>query len=175
MKLVNFFKNRFLLNTPFKLIHSVTSNCNCKCKLCNVWTKSSDSRNELTTDEALLMLENAEQAGISSYTAMGGEPLLRNDLHHILKYAKQLNFTTSLVTNGFFLFEKFAELSPFTDLLIVSIDSNDELHDELRGVQGIRKKAIEGIKLWKNAKTKIVINTTVNNLNLVKIESLLKS
>ncbi len=72
--------------------------------------------------------------------------------------------------------DRCSEISPFTDFLIVSIDSNDALHDEIRGVRGIREKAVEGINTYKsqNSKTKIIINCTISKLNVSKIKKLVE-
>ena len=171
MRFVNILKNRFF-HSPFRLIHDVTYQCNCKCKICERWKKSLDYKNELTTEENFEMLENAKKAGIIMYAAQGGEPLLRKDLPLILQYAKKLNFVTTVITNGFYLKERLYEILPYTDYLFVSIDSNDGLHDELRGLKGLREKAIEGIRSCKNSKTKITINSVICNLNLDKVEGL---
>ena len=96
------------------------------------------------------------------------------DLPDILKFAKEQKLMTSVITNGFFLKDRYSEIVPFTDYLMVSIDSNDDLHDKMRGVKGIRERAIEGIKLCKNSRTKILINSVISNLNLDKIDGLLK-
>jgi len=55
---------------------------------------------------------------------------------------------------------------------IVSIDSHDKLHDEMRCTSGLLERAVEGMKLCKNNKTDIVINCVLSKLNLNKIEGL---
>jgi len=120
------------------------------------------------------MLDDAKQAGVLFYTAMGGEPLLREDLPDILQYAKKLGFITTVVTNGYYLKERQTEILPFTDLIVVSIDSNDALHDTLRGVKGLREKAIEGIKSCKGGNTIIRIYSVICTLNVGKIDGLVK-
>jgi len=172
--LLNVVKNRFIDHFPFRVLHLITSKCNCRCKICDAWKKSPDYKNDLSTEEIFLMLEDVKNTGISFYTAMGGEPLIRKDLPVVLQYAKKLGLITDVVTNGFYLKERYNEILPYTDVLAVSIDSNDELHDEMRGVDGIRSRAIEGIKLCKNKQTKIIINSIITNANLNKIEGLLK-
>lgn len=174
MKTVDIWKSRFLSHTPFRLVHDVTYRCNCKCKTCERWKKSSNYSNELSTDEVFKMLEDAKETGLILYAAEGGEPLMRKDLPQILEYAKKLGLFTTVVTNGFYLKERHNEILPFTDTLIVSIDSNDELHDEMRGLNGIREKAIEGIQLSKNSKSKLIINSVISNQNLDKIDGLVK-
>lgn len=56
----------------------------------------------------------------------------------------------------------------------MSIDSADDLHDQLRNVKGIRKRAIEGIELCKKEDTNIIINNIISKYNMDKIEGLVK-
>ncbi|MBI3190884.1 DUF3463 domain-containing protein [archaeon] len=156
--------------------HLVTSMCNARCKTCNLWKKTREHKDDMTKEEIFRMLDKAKEARISGYVAWGGEPLLRKDLPEILHYAKNKKISTTVITNGYFLKDRCDEIARFTDFLIVSIDANDELHDEMRGVKGMRERAIEGIVAYKNRKTdtKIIINCTVSKLNLGKIDGLIE-
>jgi len=176
MKVVDVLKSRFITHSPLIVTHLITSLCNARCKTCDIWKKSSEYKNDLLKEDIFYMLKKAREGGVIWYTAWGGEPLLRKDLPEILKFAKENNLITTVITNGFFLKDKYCEFAPFTDFLIVSIDSHDKLHDKMRGVDGILEKSIEGIKLLKKSKikTKIIINTVISKLNLDKIEGLCK-
>ena len=174
MKTVTLLRSRFLTHSPFRLVHDVTYKCNCKCIICERWKKSHLSKNELTTDEIFKMLEDAKKAGIVLYVVEGGEPLLRKDISNVLRYAKNLGFYTILVTNGFYLKEKHDEISPFIDFLVVSIDSHDEVHDKMRGLKGLLKKAVEGIKLYQSDGIRVSINSVLCKTNKDKVEGLAK-
>ena len=175
MKIFDLLKSRFISHSPFILTHQVTSLCNCRCKLCDIWKRISESKYDLTKEEIIFLIKKAKQSGIIAYTVWAAEPLLRKDLSEILQFAKQNKLITTVYTNGYFLEKRFNDISPFTDLLFVSIDSNDELHDEMRGVKGIRERAIDGIRLCKEeSKMKVIINSVVCNLNLDKIEGLVE-
>jgi len=166
------FRNRFVSKSPLFLSHMVTSLCNARCEFCALWKRSSQYNNDMSLSEIFSMLRKAREAGIVSYTAWGGEPLLRQDLHEILECAKSEGFITQIITNGYLLEERRDELAPNTDFLIVSIDSADSLHNELRGVDGILQKAIDGIKAWKQTETRIVINSVIAKANKDKIGGL---
>lgn len=172
MKAANILKNRFFSHSPFRLVHDITYRCNCKCEICARWKKTFDYNSKLSTEEIFGMLKDAKKAGITMYVVEGGEPLLRNDLSKILQYAKKLDFDTTVVTNGYNLKEREGEITNFTDSLVVSIDSNDELHDEMRRSKGLLKRAIKGIKSCKNKGMKIFINSVLCRQNLNKIEGL---
>lgn len=172
MKAFNILKSRFFSHSPFVLLHIITYRCNCKCKICSRWRKLSDKKNELSVEETFKMLEDAKEAGMTNYVVEGGEPLLIEDIPKILEYAKKLDFDTAIVTNGFYLKDRYKEIMPFTDSIIVSIDSHDKLHDEMRGANGILDRAVEGIRLCKNYKINVTINCVLCKLNLKKIKGL---
>jgi len=174
MDSVKILRNIFFSHSPFRLVHDLSYECNCKCRICERWKKSSNLNDQLNTKEIFKMLEDAKKTGIIYYVVEGGEPLLSKDLPLILKYAKKLNLKTTVITNGFCLKERYQEIHPFIDSLVVSLDSNDVLHDEMRRLKGIRDRAIEGIKLFRNSKTKIVINSVLCKLNVEKIDGLIK-
>lgn len=170
----NAVKSRFITHTPFAVSHLITSSCNCTCKTCDLWKKSPGRKNDMTKEEIFSMLDDAKKAGVGIYAVWGGEPLMRKDLPEILRHAKKLGLVTALVTNGFFLKDRCAEIVPYIDHLVVSIDSNDSLHDRMRGVKGIRERAIEGIKMCKARKKNVIINCVISRLNLGSIDGLLE-
>jgi radical SAM protein with 4Fe4S-binding SPASM domain len=120
------------------------------------------------------MLNDGKKSGFIYYVIEGGEPFFRNDLSDILEYAKKINYITSVVTNGYFLKERYSEISPFTDTLVVSFDSSDDLHDRMRGLKGLYKRAVEGIQLYQNNGKKVIINSVICKKNSDRIEGLAK-
>ncbi|MBN2461482.1 MAG: DUF3463 domain-containing protein [Candidatus Cloacimonetes bacterium] len=169
---LNIVKSRFFTHYPLALTHHVTSRCNAKCSICDLWKRSKNSSRDLTLSEICQMLKSARNAGIISYTAFGGEPLLRKEICDILDFSKKLGFLNSLITNGYLLPEMADKIIPLVDYLIISLDSNDELHDEIRGIKGLRNRIINGIELTAN-RTNVIINTVISNLNLDKIDGLM--
>jgi radical SAM protein with 4Fe4S-binding SPASM domain len=172
MKTIDLLKSRFITHSPVRLMHDVTYQCNCTCSICNKWKSAPQQKNELKLDAIISMLDDARKAGIINYVAVGGEPLLRADFFEIITYAKKRDFITSIVTNGYYLQERYDELEPYTDSLVVSIDSHDERHDKMRGVNGLKKRAIEGIKTWKQGTTSITINSVLCSYNYDAVEGL---
>jgi MoaA/NifB/PqqE/SkfB family radical SAM enzyme len=156
------------------LTHNVTYLCNCKCKTCDLWKKTSQYKDDLSKEAVFRMLDDARDAGMVAYVAWGGEPLMRKDLPQILEHARKNGLYTTVITNGFLLPARCEEIAPHTDLLIVSIDSDDGLHDEMRALPGIREKALEGIRRCKELKVNVMINSVISTLNLGKADSLVR-
>lgn len=104
----------------------------------------------------------------------GGEPLLRKDLAEILAFSRSLPLHTSLITNGTLLESRIGEIAPFINgVIYVSLDGLEKTHDEIRGVEGSFRKAIQGICAAKE-KVSVTINTTVMAENIDEIESIVE-
>lgn len=156
--------SRFWTRTPVILTHSVTSACNCRCKICSIWRKK-PSREEMSTGEVRRMLDEARRLKFVAYVAWGGEPLMRPDIMEILGYAHDLGFYTSIITNGTLLKDKAGEIAKLVDLTWVSLDCDSDFHSEMRGVEGTFEKALEGIRELKLARGRVAVNCVLSNLN----------
>jgi MoaA/NifB/PqqE/SkfB family radical SAM enzyme len=174
VRYVNIVKSRLYTHTPLVLTHNVTYLCNCKCKTCDLWKKTSQFRDDLPKEAIFRMLDDARDAGMVAYVVWGGEPLMRKDLPEILAHARGNGLYTTVITNGFLLPARCEEIAPHTDLLIVSMDSDDELHDEMRVLPGIRMKALEGVRRCKELKINVMINSVISTLNLGKADGLIR-
>lgn len=174
MKALKILKSRFASHSPLVLTHLVTSLCNCKCKTCDLWKKNDEYKEDLTVAEVFKMLDDARDAGMIGYVAWGGEPLMRKELPEFLRHSRENGMFTVVITNGSLLAERCDEIAAHTDLIIVSLDSHDGLHDEMRGLNGIRLKAINGIRQCKKLKMRVMINTVVSRLNLDKTDEMVK-
>jgi radical SAM protein with 4Fe4S-binding SPASM domain len=90
------------------LIVELTQRCNHACLHCyNVWVSGSEAqpapypRGELGTAEVLALLTKAlDQTGCRHVTLTGGEPLLRQDLPHIVDFLRMRGVMTTVISNG---------------------------------------------------------------------------
>lgn len=110
----------------------LTNRCNYGCVFC---FSRGDSASELTVDEWKPILKDMVcRRGITKVNFAGGEPLLYTDLNECLRYTKQLGATTSLVTNGSLVDEKFLEdASGCLDWIGFSVDSCREETEKALG------------------------------------------
>ncbi len=74
----------------------------------NVWLENSEqSKPELTLNQIEKVLHNISKApGARGVTFTGGEPLLRSDIHEIIRVCRQCGMKAALATNGTLLTEK---------------------------------------------------------------------
>ena len=72
---------------PIFMDVKITYRCNCLCKFCNCWKR--EHLEELKLEEHKSLIDQAKALGVRVISYEGGEPLLREDLPEILKYAKK--------------------------------------------------------------------------------------
>lgn len=91
-----------ILRAPLNIEWEITKECNLQCRHCYTSAGKKEPR-ELTTDEAISMINHLDKVGISDITISGGEPLLREDLEVIIKHLKKIELPFVLYTNGILL------------------------------------------------------------------------
>lgn len=124
----------------------LTSKCNLRCKICDVWKQRFDT--ELTTAELKLLIDQAIEMGIKTIYFTGGEALLRNDIFELINYAARPGVITTINTNGSLITEDVAKKIVSTRLrnITFSIDSaTPEIHNAIRG-KDVFEKAMDAIR-----------------------------
>jgi len=148
----------------------LTRRCQCRCAHCAVAiTEASSETNELTTSEVRSILDQVAAMHVTEVCFTGGEPLLRQDLVDLVRYAYQLRLVPKISTNGILLSDSLISKLKKAGLAwcAVSIDSAQPgQHDELRRYPGCYEKAIKGINgLVKHGiPTSIVTYTRKNSI-----------
>lgn len=123
-----------------------TLRCNLTCKHCYS-SSSPHIQGALDADGITEIMKYCRQMSYTILSVSGGEPFLYKDLEKLLYNARCLGMSTQLVTNGTLLGSPIAEKSlPYLDLVAISIDGDEALHDRIRNRQGAYSKAIEGAK-----------------------------
>jgi radical SAM protein with 4Fe4S-binding SPASM domain len=97
----------------------------------------------------------------------GGEPLLREDLFPILRYARGCGFSVSLMSNGTMIDRSIAEQLKAVGVadVQISLDGLESVHDGLRG-NGSFRSAVDGIAILVGEGIETNINLTVSRLNM---------
>ena len=171
-------KEEFILTDTGPLLMTswrATGACNARCRYCNVDATGANTPRELTTKEALRLVDEVHRFGVKWFGIKGGEPLMRKDIFEIVGYAKSLGLNVCLLTNGCFvdgeIYNKLVENQVWTS---VSIDGPEEQNDILRG-RGSYKRALTAIQKLSEGK---ILNglaaaiTTVNYRHLDHVAEL---
>ena len=115
-------------DTKWHLRFFLTPKCNFSCIYCNP-NKLREHKKELTTDDAISILESAYMAGIRKIHWTGGEPTVRLDLLKLMKKAKELGFTEQIITTNGWNLHKILDEAIQNGLTRVNV-SLDTLNEE---------------------------------------------
>ncbi|MEM1514955.1 MAG: radical SAM protein [Thermoproteota archaeon] len=144
----------------------ITRRCNYRCKSCNVWMEQKG--NELSTEEVKRGLDILRNIGVLEIVFSGGNPLLRDDIGEILKYASNY-FITTIYDNGSLAVDRVSELR-YADFVAISLDTlNEKKNDCLKGVDGAWRRAMEAIKILSEEGVNVVVAPTISQMNLNEI------
>lgn len=166
----------------------ISSRCNSRCVMCNVWKLLLHNpeivEKEVTLEQYQELFKELSAMGVKSIVLSGGEPTMRRDIIDIIREARVQGIGSSMITNGSLINEEMAKDLVFSGLDVIhfSIDAPiPEVHDRIRGVRGLWKKATDGIKLIYRMrsemhieKPKIIVNYVINELNFQLIFEMLE-
>lgn len=149
----------------------ITNRCNYRCRGCNVWREQSNE--ELSTEEVKRGLDILRDIGILEIVFSGGNPLLRDDIGEILRYASRY-FITTVYDNGSMAINRIDELR-YADFVAISIDTLDEKkNDYMKGVNGAWRRAMEAIRVLNDEGVNVGVSPTISQMNLYEIIDLTK-
>jgi radical SAM protein with 4Fe4S-binding SPASM domain len=161
---------------PQTVFWDVTSACNLRCVHC-YGTSESPGPGELSTCEALRVIDEMAACGVEAISFSGGEPLLRKDFIDLAAHAGRQGFkSVGVATNGTLIDESMAQRLRRTGIDVqVSIDGDSaEIHDAQRGVPGAFAKALAGIRNLQQADCPISVCTSATRLNIERIPAIIE-
>lgn len=169
------------LSVPLKVTFALTYWCQYRCKTCNIWQRKPE--NELTTDEVLEFVRRNTR--VSWLDITGGEIFLRNDIGELLE-AVVVSWKHLLIlhfpTNGFLtdrivrVSERLAARGGPQVIVTVSIDGDQRVNDEIRGIRGGYRQQIETFNaLRKVPGIRPVFGMTLSAYNIGRFEETLRA
>jgi len=137
----------FVPGAPFQVVWDVTYACNLRCKHCYA-TAGKPLPDELTTEEALETIDKLDRMGVTIIAFSGGEPLVREDIFELTRYAADKGIYVAIATNGTLITEKMARKMRESGISYVqiSLDGRKETHEAFRGIRGCYDRTVDGIK-----------------------------
>ncbi|MFL6279519.1 MAG: radical SAM/SPASM domain-containing protein [Vicinamibacterales bacterium] len=133
---------------PLKLNLCLTYWCQYKCKTCNIWQRK--PADELTTDEILALVR--ENPNVNWVDLTGGEIFLRRDIDEIfdailtgwprlaILHFPTNGFQTDRIVRSVV---RIAGRGPARTVITVSVDGDESLNDEIRGIKGGFRRQME--------------------------------
>jgi radical SAM protein with 4Fe4S-binding SPASM domain len=159
------------------IIWNVCGHCNMTCPHCYAVATKDPSPRDLTTEEALRLIDDMAEAGIKIVIFSGGEPLLRHDLLELIQHAKNRGLYPQLSTNGTYITDTVAaELADAgVGYVGISIDGLPSFNDEYRGMEGGHDLALRGLQNAKAAGMKTGLRITLTARNADHLDPMLKA
>ena len=156
------------------VVWNITRACNLKCVHCYNDSGASKASNELSTDQAKVVLDDLAQFGVPSVLFSGGEPLMRSDLFELIGYAGQRGLRTVISTNGTLITADVAKNINQQEVSYVgvSLDGIGQVNDAFRGVPGAFEKAVQGIRRCRDADVRVGLRLTLTSRNVQDLERL---
>jgi radical SAM protein with 4Fe4S-binding SPASM domain len=159
------------------LTFAVTYHCNYRCRTCYIWQKKPVNELSLSEIEEFFRKSN----DFSWIDLTGGEPFLRKDFVNIceiiIHYCKNI-YHLHFPTNGFLTskivedIKKIRKFSSCKIVVTVSLDGDERLNDEIRGIKGGWRRQIETFKeIYKIKGVEVVLGMTLSGLNFKEFEN----
>lgn len=154
-----------------RVILSITSLCNSRCKTCNLWKNK--TRIEPSLETLTKLADSDFFKDVRFLVLTGGEPFLRKDIDQVVNMfkSKNPNLHITILTNALMpelTLEKVKKM-PRDVLITFSFNGKPEAHDETRGVKGNFKKLLTSIDYLKKINQNINLIFTICKENYDQI------
>ncbi|MEH1892797.1 MAG: nif11-class peptide radical SAM maturase 3 [Nostoc sp.] len=147
-------------------VWEITLKCNLACQHCG--SRAGHTRaNELSTAEALDLVRQMAEVGITEVTIIGGEAFLRPDWLEIAQAITKAGMFCGMTTGGYGITLETARRMKVAGISVVSVsvDGLEATHDRLRGRQGSWQWAFKTMSNLKEAGIRFGCNTQINRLS----------
>lgn len=153
---------------------NTTNACNMYCDHC-YRDAGCKAEEELSTEEAKMLLNQIAKAGFKIMIFSGGEPLMRPDIIELVEHAVSVGLRPVFGTNGTLITEEMAHRlkKAGTMGMGISLDSLDkEKHNQFRKFPNAWEGAVQGMRNCKKAGLAFQIHTTVMDWNQHELEAI---
>ncbi|MEH2324600.1 MAG: nif11-class peptide radical SAM maturase 3 [Nostoc sp.] len=147
-------------------VWEITLKCNLACQHCG--SRAGHPRaNELSKAEALDLVKQMAEVGITEVTIIGGEAFLRPDWLEIAQAITSAGMLCGMTTGGYGITLDTARRMKEAGIRVVSVsvDGLEATHDRLRGKQGSWQWAFKTMSNLKEAGIRFGCNTQINRLS----------
>lgn len=147
-------------------VWEITLKCNLACQHCG--SRAGHTRDkELSTPEALDLVKQMAEVGITEVTLIGGEAFLRPDWLEIARAINEAGMRCGMTTGGYGITLETAQKMKEAGIGVVSVsvDGLEATHDRLRGRQGSWQWAFKTMSHLKQVGIPFGCNTQINRLS----------
>jgi len=161
---------------PIYAVWEITLACDLACRHCG--SRAGRGRpDELTTAEALDLVDQMARLGVKEVTLIGGEAYLRDDWLDIVAAIRAHAIPVTMTSGGRGLTPDLVDRAKAAGLsgASISIDGDEPTHDRLRGVPGSYRDAIAALHALKERGLSTSCNTQINRLSMPLLEGILET
>jgi len=165
------------VKNPSIIAWEITRRCELKCKHCRGAARDCDYVDEFSTEECFKTIDALAATSTPMIILTGGEPLMRDDIFEVARYATEQGCRVVFATCGHLLTPKIAAQLKASGVMAVSISldaATAEAHNAFRGVEDAYEKTLAGLELLKDAGIPFQVNTTVSKLNVDELPQILE-
>ena len=160
---------------PILAVWEITLACDLACGHCG--SRAGRARpDELTTAEALDLVDQLAELGVVEVVLIGGESYLREDWCQLIARIAERGMQPLLTTGGRGMTVERARAAAAAGLVSasVSLDGLEPTHDQQRGVRGSFAAALEAVRHLREAGVAVSANTQINKLSMPELPALLE-
>jgi nif11-class peptide radical SAM maturase 3 len=147
-------------------VWEITLKCNLACQHCG--SRAGEARTEeLSTAEAINLVQQLAEVGIQEVTLIGGEAFMRPDWLEIAQAITEAGMICGMTTGGFGISQETAQKMKDAGIQVVSVsvDGLEATHDRLRGKTGSWQWAFKTMSHLKQVGIPFGCNTQINRLS----------
>ena len=169
--------NRYVemgLSAPVNVTWEVTYACNLSCIHC--LSDSGRRRDgELTTEQALRVIDKLAAVKVFQFNIGGGEPFMRPDFLDLMDHAHEKGMVTCISTNGTLIDERIARRLDHPLVYIqVSLDgASESSNDAIRG-RGSYHKVLNALEHLRKRDIEVSINCVLTRRSYPELDDLVK-
>jgi len=163
--------------SPLMFYYEVTLACDLVCKHCRASAQELAHPDELSTDQAKALIEQAAsfpRRPMMVFT--GGDPLKRKDLFELIRHAVRQGLQVALTPSATLLATREAFHSAHNAgvrRLGISLDGADaQTHDAFRGWEGSFARTLEMLQNARELNLAVQINTTITRRNVGQVDAI---
>lgn len=171
------YDSRDIPNSPLMLYYEVTQACDLVCKHCRASAQAQAHPEELSTELAKLLIQQAASFPKKpNLVFTGGDPLKRRDLFDLLEYAVARGLNVALTPSATPLATSEAlrrARETGVSALGISLDAADAAtHDAFRGWEGSFARTLEILNAARTLGFYIQVNTTITRRNVDQVDAM---
>jgi radical SAM protein len=162
---------------PLMFYYEVTQACDLVCKHCRASAQEKAAEDELPTELALRLIDQAASFPRKPHIVFtGGDPLKRADIFTLIRYAVQKELSVALTPSATPLANRHAfeqAQQAGVQAFGISLDgSTAAVHDAFRGFEGSFDKTTEILETAKSLQIPVQVNTSITRRNVALIDEM---